>query len=89
MRVEHTWAPRLALDWASAPVLRLEASDTVTLAELAPVVEGKPDVSRISEIDLDDLARRFRMQTIVFQTALGAFEQMAPTWTGSRDVLIA
>jgi type III restriction enzyme len=53
------------------------------------VVEGKPDVSRISEIDLDDLARRFRMQTIVFQTALGAFEQMAPTWTGSRDALIA
>jgi type III restriction enzyme len=89
VRVEHTWAPRLALDWASAPVLRLEASDTVTLAELAPVVEGKPDVSRISEIDLDDLARRFRMQTIVFQTALGAFEQMAPTWTGNRDALIA
>ena len=71
------------------PVLRLEASDTVTLAQLAPVVEGKPDVSRISEIDLDDLARRFRMQTIVFQTALAEFEQMAPTWTGGRDALIA
>ena len=53
------------------------------------MVEGKPDVSRISEIDLDDLARRFRMQTIIFQTALAEFEQMAPTWTGGRDTLIA
>ena len=60
-----------------------------TLAQLAPVVEGKPDVSRISEIDLDDLARRFRMQTIVFQTARDEFDQMAPTWTGSREVLLA
>ncbi len=89
VRVEHTWTPRLALDWASVPVLRLEASDTVTLAQLAPVVEGKPDVSRISEIDLDDLARRFRMQTIVFQTARDVFDQMAPTWNGSREVLLA
>lgn len=48
------------------------------------MVEGKPDVSRISEIDLDDLARRFRMQTIVFQTAREVFDQMAPTWSGGR-----
>ena len=89
VRVEHTWAPRLALDWARVPVLRIEASATVTLAELAPVVEGKPDVSRISEIDLDDLARRFRMQKIVFETARDVFDQMAPAWSGSREVLIA
>jgi type III restriction enzyme len=89
IRVEHTWAPRLALDWAAVPVLRLDASETATLAQLAPVVEGKPDVSRISEIDLDDLARRFRMQTIVFRAAADVFDQMAPTWAGSREILIA
>ena len=27
--------------------------DTATLAQLAPVIEGKPDVKRITEIDLD------------------------------------
>jgi type III restriction enzyme len=89
VRVEHTWAPHLALDWEQVPVLRLAASDTATLAQLAPVVEGKPDVSRITEIDLDDLARRFRMQKIVFETARDVFDQMAPTWTGSREFLIA
>ncbi|MBI2525940.1 MAG: type III restriction endonuclease subunit R, partial [Candidatus Rokubacteria bacterium] len=89
VRVEHAWTPRLSLDWAEAPVLRLEVSETATLAQLAPVVEGKPDVSRLTEIDLDDLARRFRMQTIVFQTARDVFDQMAPTWSGSREVLVA
>jgi len=29
------------------------------------------------------------MQTIVFQTARDEFDQMAPTWTGSREVLLA
>jgi type III restriction enzyme len=89
VRIEHTWAPRLTLDWGRVPPLRLEASDTTTLAQLAPVVEGKPDVSRITEIDLEDLARRFRMQKIVFETARDVFDQMAPTWQGSREVLIA
>ena len=89
VRIEHTWAPHLTLDWERVPPLRLEASDTTTLAQLAPVVEGKPDVSRITEIDLEDLARRFRMQKIVFETARDVFDQMAPTWQGSREVLIA
>ncbi|MGH7263951.1 MAG: BPTD_3080 family restriction endonuclease, partial [Candidatus Rokuibacteriota bacterium] len=89
IRVEHGWTPRLALDWPRVPVLRLDATETPTLAQLAPVVEGKPDVSRLTEIDLDDLARRFRLQTIVFQTARDVFDQMAPTWAGSREVLVA
>ena len=89
IRVEHTWAPRLTLDWTKVPVLSIEAAQTVTLAELAPVVEGKPDVSRISEIDLEGLARRFRMQTVAFQAARDVFDQMAPSWKGSREVLIA
>ena len=89
IRIEHTWAPRLTLDWPTVPPLRLEAAETTTLAQLAPVVEGKPDVSRITEIDLDDLARRFRVQTIVFRAAQETFEQMAPTWTGSREALLA
>jgi type III restriction enzyme len=89
IRIEHTWAPRLTLDWSQVPVLRLEAADTATIAELAPVVEGKPDVSRITEIDLEDLARKFRMQRLAFEAARDVFDQMAPTWEGSRELLLA
>jgi type III restriction enzyme len=89
VRIENMWVQHLTLDRERVMPLRIEAAETATLAQLAPVVEGKPDVSRITEIDLDDLARRFRMQTIVFETARDVFDQMAPTWEGSREVLIA
>ena len=35
--------------------LELDAFQTATLAELAPVVEGKPDVTKITEITLEEL----------------------------------
>ena len=89
IRIEHTWAPRLTLDWASVPALRLEAAETAMIAELAPVLDGKPDVSRVTEIALEDLARKFRMQRLVFEAARDIFDQMAPTWTGTREVLLA
>ncbi len=50
-------------------MLEIRALDTATLAQLAPVIEGKPDVKRIAEIDLTELGRKFRMQKIIFQTA--------------------
>jgi type III restriction enzyme len=55
VRIEHTWTPRITLDLDSIATLRLDATETPTLAQLAPVVEGKPDVSRITEIDLEGL----------------------------------
>ena len=56
LRVEHVYGPRLVLDLMRVPPLDLFASDSLQLADLAPVVEGKPDVSRISSIDLEELA---------------------------------
>ncbi len=89
LRVEHTYVPRLTLDLADMDVLDLYATDTATLAELAPVMEGRPDVSRVTSIDLQALARKFRMQKIVFETAAEVFDQMQAGWAGSRELLIA
>jgi len=86
-RIEPTWTPRLTLDIAATALLLLDALETPTIAQLAPVVEGKPDVSRLTEIQLDGLAGR--MQTVVFETARDVFDQMAPTWRGPRELLIA
>jgi type III restriction enzyme len=53
------------------------------------VLEGKPDVSQISRIELERLAREFRTQRIIFETARDVFDQMKHTWQGSREVLLA
>ena len=55
---------------------------------MAPVISGKPDVGRITEIDLEELGRKFRMQKIVFETARDIFDQMKPDWKGNREFLL-
>lgn len=87
IRINHEYRPSLTL--ARVKTLTLDASATATLAELAPMVEGKPDVSKVSEIDLEDLAKKFRMQKIIFETARDVYDLMNPNWNGNREILLA
>lgn len=89
IRIEHTYKPILTLDMDNVPLLELSAYNTATLAELAPIVEGKPDMTQISTIDLEDLGQKFRMQKIIFETARDVFDQMKPNWKGNREFLLA
>ena len=79
----------LKLNLPKVKPLTLNAANTAMLAELAPIVEGKPDVTKISEIDLQDLEKKFRMQRVIFEVAGEVFEQMNPTRAGSKDQLLA
>jgi type III restriction enzyme len=88
IRIEHVYRPRLTLDWKKIDVLTLEASGTRLLAELAPIVEGKPDPTKISTIDLEKLAREQRMQKIIFEAARDVYDQMQKSWTGDRVELL-
>ena len=88
IRIEHVYSPRLSLDTDSVSPLELNASQTVELADLAPIVDGKPDLTGITSIDLEDLAREYRTQKIVFETARDVFDQMQTGWRGSRHSLI-
>lgn len=69
--------------------MEIDAYKTPTLAEIAPIVEGKPDVTKLSEIALEELARKFRWQKIAFETASGIYEQMKPNWKGNKEYLLA
>ncbi|AAM72953.1 MAG TPA: type III restriction endonuclease subunit R [Chlorobaculum sp.] len=89
VRIERVFQPTLTLDWSKARVLELDAAQTAQVAELAPVLEGKPDVTKIERIELESLARQFRTQRIIFETARDVFDQMKHTWQGSREVLLA
>ena len=89
VRIEHVYRPRLALDWDEVEPLVLNASQTAQVAELAPVVDGKPDVSKINDIDLEQLACEYRTQKIIFEAARGIYDQMQASWRGSRHSHIA
>ncbi len=89
IRIEHTYQPVLKLDWDKTDILELDAYHTAQIAELAPIIEGKPDLTRIDKIDLENLAKEFRTQRIIFKTAHDIFAQMKSNWTGNREMLLA
>lgn len=89
VRIERVYRPLLQLDWERMEPLELNAAETAQVAELAPIVEGKPDVTKISRIELEKLAREFRTQRIIFETARDVYDQMQREWKGSREVLLA
>lgn len=89
IRVDHIYKPQLILEMDRVHTLELNVADTATSAEVAPFLEGKPDITRLSEIDLKDLAKKFRMQRIIFETAGEIYDQMKPNWKGNREILLA
>jgi type III restriction enzyme len=89
IRIDHEYRPQLKLTPEKVNRLVLDAYKTPNIAELAPMIDGKPDFTRLKEIDLAGLAQRFRMQRIVFETASEVYDQMAPKWKGSREYLLA
>lgn len=88
LKIEHVYRPRLSLDIDRVPVLELSAIDIKTIAELAPTVEGKPDLTKVDEIRLTDLAARFRLQRIIFETAREICDAMQPSWRGPKEALL-
>jgi len=88
VRIERVFQQTLILNWSKVRPLELDAVQTARVAELAPVLEGKPDVTKIERIELERLAREFRTQRIIFETARDVLDQMKHTWQGSREVLL-
>ncbi|MFH0778587.1 MAG: type III restriction endonuclease subunit R, partial [Candidatus Eisenbacteria bacterium] len=89
VRIDHAFQPMLTLDWARVRPLELDTAQTAKVAELAPILEGKPDVTKVDRIELERLAREFRTQRIIFETARDVFDQMKHDWRGSREILLA
>ena len=89
IRVERVLHPRLTVDPEAVQTLTLSASRTPKIADLAPVVEGKPDLTKVATIDLEGLAREYRYQRIVFESARDVYDDLKPDWAGSREVLLA
>ncbi|MHB9131918.1 MAG: hypothetical protein ACYDBB_12635 [Armatimonadota bacterium] len=88
-RIDHVYETRLALDWGQVQTLILDAMDTTTRASLAAILEGKPDVTKMADIDLEDLARKYRLQRVIFEVAGQVYDQMKPAWQGNREFLLA
>lgn len=89
IRIDHEYRPHLKLDFAKVKPLLLDANDPIIRAELARMIEGKPELTSLTQIDLMELGRRFRMQKVIFEMARNVYDQMKPTWKANREYLLA
>jgi type III restriction enzyme len=88
IRIDHEYRPQLTLDLSKIKPLTIDAYDSPTIADLAPVIDGKPDVTKLTSIDLEKLGRQQRMQRVIFLAAADVHDQMKPNWKANREFLL-
>jgi type III restriction enzyme len=85
-RIDRVYRPNLSLDWNNVKVLMLDPTESITQAELAGMLEGKPNPQALSEIEIVNLAEKYRTQTLIFNIAAGIYHsEKKPDWKGSKE----
>ncbi|WP_334140609.1 hypothetical protein, partial [Methanothrix soehngenii] len=88
-RIEYEMKPTLSLDMRKVRPLELVLRETITRADMAKILGGNVDTSETTPIDLTTIADQFRMQKIIFNTAIEVFDRMNPKWPGSKEQLLS
>ena len=95
LRINHTYTPKLKIDLSKIQELQLNPEDTPLKAELAQIIEGKPDVTKklkvidLSNNQVEKLLTSLRKQRLIFEAARDVSDQMQSSWKGSKEYLIA
>jgi type III restriction enzyme len=88
LRVETVIRPHIMLNWAEVEPLELKPEITPTQAEMAEVLAGVTDLSKLTLIDLEQFDREFRLQSFIFRAARKAFDGLQGRhFNGDRDYL--
>ena len=88
LRVETVIKPLLTLDWAAVEPLELKPEITPMQAEMAAVLAGVTDLSKLTMIDLEQFEREFRLQSFIFRAARKVFDGLqGKHFNGDRDYL--
>ncbi len=89
IRIDYEYRPELTINLETTKPLTLNAYETPTIADLAPVIDGKPDVTKLTSIDVEKLGREQLMQRVVFESAAEVYDLMKPNWKANREYLLA
>ncbi len=89
IRVNRVFDQNLILDMDKVPELNLDAMNISTIAELAPVINGQPDVTKVLTIRLKELAETNRTQRQIFLAAKRLYDQMKDQWQGGEAQLLS
>jgi type III restriction enzyme len=87
-RIDTDFKPELSVDWDKLESLELRSDDIAVSVGMAQVLEGKPHVDKMTEIDLRELNKTIRLQRIVFVTTRDVYASISPNWKGNKQYLL-
>ena len=87
-RIDVDFMPKLAVDWNKIEQLELRSDGVATSVGMAQVLDGKPHVDKMSEIDLYELNKEIRLQRIIFLAAKDVYDSISPNWKGNKEFLL-
>ncbi|MDR0336631.1 MAG: DEAD/DEAH box helicase family protein [Planctomycetaceae bacterium] len=89
IRIDRVYRPRLTLDFNKVKPLEIDPLESITEAELVPMLNGKPNPAALSEIDLKNATNVCRLQTLIFKIAARIYDsEKKHHWKGSAETLI-
>ena len=89
LRIDHVYKPQLAIDMTKVKTLALDPYESITEAELAAMIAGKPNPAALTEIDLKEIAEKLRTQSVVFRIASTIYNsEKRPDWKGSKEAFL-
>ncbi len=93
IRIDHVYTPKLSLEVSKLRRLELRPEETPLRADLAPLIEGKPDATKLVEINLateqvEKLLSVLRRQRLIFEISRDVYDQIRPNWPGNKEFLL-
>lgn len=90
LRIDSVYKPKLTLDWDEVKILELDPYTSITEAELAAIIAGKPNDKVKAEIGLEKITSETRLQTIIFKVSSTIYNsENRSDWKGSKEVFLA
>ena len=89
LRIDHVYKPQLSINLEKVKPLELDPYESITEAELAAIIAGKPNPAALTEIDLKEIGEKFRLQSIIFRIASTIYNsEKKPDWKGSKEAFL-
>jgi type III restriction enzyme len=86
LRIDHIYAPILKLDWQKVKPLLIDPFNTITEAEMAAIIAGKPNEKVKAALGMEAISQELRLQTLIFKIAASLYNRESQKqWRGSRE----
>jgi len=87
-RIERMFPPKLLLDINKVKEIQIRPDEYSLTVDMTGVIDGKPVIDTLSDIDVQKLNAQIRVQWIIFQTAKQVFAEIKPDWKGNQEMLM-